>query len=260
VIKRLEEALREAGELFLKGYRAPKEVRHKGTVDLVTQYDVAIEERLIKRLGELFPKYQVVGEESGDAEKRPQKAIYLDPIDGTTNFVHTIPFCAISLGVWEENTPIAAAVYNPVLDELFVAQKGAGAFLNGQQLAVSDTADLQQSLLATGFPYTKVNKGRDYRWVLQSMANLLPHTQDIRRLGSAALDLCYVARGIYDGFYECNLKPWDVAAGILLVEEAGGRVSDWRGEPYRLGDPVIVASNGKNHDKIIQKLADYEEA
>ena len=113
--------------------------------------------------------------------------------------------------------------------------------------------------MATGFPYTKVEMGRDFRWVVETMENLLPHTQDIRRLGAASVDLCYVAKGIFDGYYECNLKPWDVAAGILLVTEAGGKVTDHRGGPYRPGDHIIVASNGENHDKIIEKLAPYEE-
>ncbi|WP_456452867.1 inositol monophosphatase family protein [Hydrogenimonas sp.] len=252
-------AILEAGRLFERGFHAAKQVRHKGTVDLVTQYDVAVERLLKERLAEALPGHTVIGEESADEHDRAQKAIYVDPIDGTTNFVHKIPFCAISVGVWEEGVPVAAAVYNPVLNELFTAERGRGAFCNGAPVHVSATAELQQSLLATGFPYTKVEKGRDFRWVLKTMENLLPHTQDIRRLGAASVDLCYVANGIFDGFYECNLKPWDVAAGILLVEEAGGRVSDHRGGPYRLGDPVIVATNGKNHDKIVEKLADYEE-
>ncbi len=164
------------------------------------------------------------------------------------------------MGVWEDGKPVSAIVYNPVLNELFAAAAGEGAFCNAKRIAVSRTADLQQSLLATGFPYTKVEMGRDFRWVVKTMENLLPHTQDIRRFGAASIDLCYVANGILDGFYECNLKPWDVAAGILIIEEAGGKVTNHRGEEYRLGDPVIVATNGKNHDKLLEKLADYEEA
>jgi len=130
---------------------------------------------------------------------------------------------------------------------------------NDRPVSVSNVTDLQQSLLATGFPYTKVERGRDFRWVLETMRNLLPVTQDIRRLGAAAIDLCYVANGTFDAFYECNLKPWDVAAGILLVEEAGGKISNHTGAEYRLGDPIIVASNGKNHDKLLAGLAAYGE-
>ncbi|WP_456383556.1 inositol monophosphatase family protein [Hydrogenimonas sp.] len=260
MLDRLTEALLEAGKLFHEGFDTTKEVRHKGVVDLVTQYDVAVENLLKERIAQILPEHTIIGEESADEHDRADKAVYIDPIDGTTNFVHKIPFCAISVGVWEEGKPVAALVYNPILDELFTARAGIGAFCNTKPIAVSETTDLQQSLLATGFPYTKVEMGRDFRWVVRTMENLLPHTQDIRRFGAASIDLCYVANGILDGFYECNLKPWDVAAGILIIEEAGGKVTNHRGEEYRLGDPVIVATNGKNHDKLLEKLADYEEA
>ena len=249
----------EAGKLFEEGFHAAKTVRHKGTVDLVTQYDVAVEKLLKARIAAALPDFTIVGEEEDDESMRPERAIYIDPIDGTTNFVHKIPFCAISVGVWVAGEPVAAVVYNPILNELFTAEKGKGAFCNDRPIRVSNQESLQQSLLATGFPYTKVEMGKDYRWVIESLANLLPHTQDIRRLGAASVDFCYVANAIFDGFYECNLKPWDVAAGILLVTEAGGKVSDHQGGPYRLGDPIIVATNGRNHEAIIEKLAPYEE-
>lgn len=257
LLEKLIEALLDAGVTFKKGYDSAKEVHHKGTVDLVTQYDVMVEEVLKESLSALFPDYTLIAEESSLDSQRAAKAIYIDPIDGTTNFVHRIPFCAISVGVWEDEKAVMGAVYNPILNELFYAKRGEGAYLNGKRIFVADTEDLQESLLATGFPYTKVEMGRDFRWVLKSMENLLPVTQDIRRLGSAAIDLAYVAKGTFDAFYECNLKPWDVAAGILLVEEAGGRVSNHKGEPYSLGDPVIVATNGKNHNVLIEKMASY---
>ncbi len=259
MLEKLIACVLEGGKLFREGYDAAKEIRHKGTVDLVTQYDVAVENLLKERISRLLPEYTIIAEESSDEGMRAQKAVFIDPIDGTTNFVHKIPFCAISVGVWEDGVPSAAVIYNPILDELFHAQKGKGAWLNGKQIAVSGASSLRESLLATGFPYTKVERGRDYDWVIESMKRLLPVTQDIRRLGAAAIDLSYVAAGIFDAFYECNLKPWDVAAGILLVEEAGGRVSDHLGKPYRLGDPVIVASNGHNHEALIGHLAPYGE-
>jgi myo-inositol-1(or 4)-monophosphatase len=252
--------LLEAGRRFEQGFHAAKTVRHKGTVDLVTQYDEQIDAFLSDALAERFANYTVVGEEGPRADLRPERAIYLDPIDGTTNFVHQIPFCAISVGIWEKNRPVAAAVYNPILNELFTAEAGAGARLNGRPIAVSRTRSLQRSLVATGFPYTKTERGQDYEWVMQTMARMLPETQDIRRLGSAAIDLCYVAAGIYDAFYECNLKPWDVAAGLLIVQEAGGRICTHTGAPYRLDDPVIVATNGHNHEAVLSRLAPYGEA
>ena len=247
----------EAGMIFNDGYFSNKRVQYKGKVDLVTQYDTKIEEFLKERISQSYPEYSIIGEESSSDKKRADYAIYIDPIDGTTNFVHSLPFCAISVGVFKENSPFIGIVYNPILDELFYAQKGIGAYCNNEQIFVSSKSDLQQSLLATGFPYTKVEKGKDFRWVIKSMENLLPNSRDIRRLGSAAIDLCYVAKGIYDGFYECNLKPWDVAAGMLIVEEAGGKISNEKNEKYDLSDHIIVASNGQIHNKLIENLADF---
>jgi myo-inositol-1(or 4)-monophosphatase len=252
---RLIAIAQEAGSLFLEGYHAQKEITYKSDIDLVTQYDVAVEEKLKSLLGSTFPEYTLVGEESSDDHTFPDKAIYIDPIDGTTNFVHGIPFCAISIGIWEAQRPVAGVVYNPVLEELFYAEAGKGATLNGEPIHVDNADTLTRSLLATGFPYTKIEKGKDYEWVMHSMANLLPLTRDIRRLGSAAIDLCYVARGTFSGFYEINLKPWDVAAGILMVQEAGGTISRADGKPYTLDERIVVASNGKVHDAIVENMA-----
>jgi myo-inositol-1(or 4)-monophosphatase len=252
---RLIAIAQQAGTLFLEGYHANKEVSFKSDVDLVTPYDVAVENLLKQLLGEAFPEHTLVGEESSDDRTFPEKAIYIDPIDGTTNFVHGIPFCAISIGIWEEQRPVAGCVYNPVLEELFYAEKGKGATLNGEPIRVDASETLPRSLIATGFPYTKIEKGKDYEWVMRTMGNLLPHTRDIRRLGSAAIDLCYVARGTFAGFYEINLKPWDVAAGILMVEEAGGKVSREDGTPYTLDQRIIVASNGIIHGMLVEKLS-----
>ena len=145
-------------------------------------------------------------------------------------------------------------VYNPVLDELFYAEKGKGAFCNGEPLQVSEAQTLEKSLIATGFPYTKIEQGEDFRWVMKSIESILPYTRDIRRLGSAALDLCYVARGTFEGYFEINLKPWDVAAGVLMVKEAGGSVSRSDGGAYTLDERVIVASNGRIQDAIVEKV------
>ena len=244
----------EAGEIVKKGYYAHKEVKHKGLVDLVTQYDVQTEKHLLKSLKKAFPDYALIGEESHHGGYRYDQAIYIDPIDGTTNFVHGIPHLAISLGVWEGNEPILAVVYNPILEELYWAEAGYGTFHNADRLTVSTQDDLQQSLISTGFPYAKVNRGVEYRWVIQSLGDLLPNIRDIRRLGAAALDLCYLAEGKTDGFYEIDLKPWDVAAGILILLEAGGEVSNLSGEIYRFGDKGIVASNGKIHEALLNFL------
>jgi myo-inositol-1(or 4)-monophosphatase len=250
-IQRLQTIAREAGKLVRAGYHVSKTVHHKGVVDLVTEYDVRTEELIIKRLAEHFSDYTLVGEESHKGSIRHDRVIYIDPIDGTTNFVHGIPHLGISLGVWEEGAPVMAVVYNPILDELFHAEVGKGAYLNDTPIHVSNRADLQQSLIATGFPYVKVDKGVEYHWVINVLTSLLPHIRDIRRLGAAAIDLCYLAQGRVDGFYEIDLQPWDVSAGILILQEAGGRITNHIGEPFDLSDKGIVATNGCIHEQLL---------
>jgi myo-inositol-1(or 4)-monophosphatase len=253
-IEHLKTIALEAGNLVRAGYRASKTIQHKGVVDLVTEYDVRTEELILKRLAEHFPGYTLVGEESHHGSYHYARAIYVDPIDGTTNFIHGIPHLGISLGVWEEGKPALSVVYNPILHELFHAEAGGGAYLNGEPIHVSTQTDLQQSLIATGFPYAKVNRGVEYHWVIDVLSSLLPHIRDIRRLGAAAIDLCYLAQGRTDAFYEIDLKPWDVSAGILIVEEAGGHVSNLLGEPFDFDHKGIVASNGQIHGKLLEHM------
>jgi len=245
---------KEAGELFKEGFYANKEIQYKSSIDLVTQYDLQIEEFLKKRLAQDFSDFTLIGEETSQTITHPNKAIYIDPIDGTTNFIHGLPMCCISIGVWVDQEPYIGVVYNPIMNELFTAQKAKGSFLNGKPLKVSQTDTLQESLIATGFPYTKIDKGRDYQWVLECMEAVLPLSRDIRRFGSAALDLCLLAKGSFDLYYEVNLKPWDVAAGILILLEAGGKVSTDTGYTYTLEDRVIVASNSEVHQDFIDIL------
>ena len=245
---------RSAGPLFMEGYTHIKTITYKSPVDLVTEYDLKVELFLKEKLTTAFPEHTLVGEETNEQITYPDKAIYIDPIDGTTNFVHGIPFCAISIGIWEGGEAVAGVVYNPVLDELFYAEKGKGATCNGEALKVSEAQTLERSLIATGFPYTKIEQGEDFHWVMKSMEAVLPYTRDMRRLGSAALDLCYVARGTFEGYYEVNLKPWDVAAGILMVTEAGGEVSRRDGGGYTLDERVLVASNGRIQNALVEKV------
>jgi len=249
----LKQIATDAGRVIKEGYYAQKEIHHKGIVDLVTQYDVQTEEFVIGELQKNFTDYTLIGEESFDTSEgfNHKKAIYIDPIDGTTNFIHGIPHLGISLGVWEEGLPTLAVVYNPILDELFYAAKDEGAYLNGKRLHVSKQDHLQQSLIGTGFPYAKVNKGEEHDWVLKCMTNLLANIRDIRRLGAAAIDLCYLAQGKIDAFYEIDLQPWDVSAGILLVLEAGGKVTNASGEIFTLDSKSIVVSNALIHEELI---------
>ena len=251
----IREVVKEAGKILKKGYESKKEIAKKGSVDLVTEYDVAIEEYLKENLSKHYPGFGIVGEESFSGEIADD-AIFVDPIDGTTNFVHHIAYTCISIGIFKDKEPYEGVVYNPILEELFYAKKGDGAWLNENPIRVSEAKSLIDSLLATGFPYTKTQRGRDYRFVIDSLQNLLPITRDIRRLGSAAIDLAYVACGRFAGFYEVNLKPWDVAAGILLVQEAGGVVSNHLGESYKFGD-IVVATNGRIHDELLAHLGKW---
>ena len=163
-----------------------------------------------------------------------------------------MPFVAISIGFWIDGKPVEAIVYNPILEEFFYAKKGEGAFLNGEKISVSNRKELQNSLISTGFPYSKVDKSNDYFWTIKVFEEILPLTRDVRRYGSASLDLCYIAVGRYDGYYELNLKPWDVSAGILIVLEAGGNISNETGEKYLIEkNRIIVASNGYIHQDFI---------
>ncbi len=253
-IEKLKSIAKEAGKIITDGFDSKKSVKHKGLVDLVTEYDVATENFIKKRLTQEFKEYEIVAEESFVSRGKNDKVIYLDPIDGTTNFVHSLPHVAISIAVWENDKPICSVVYNPVLNEMFWAVKNSGAFLNGKKLEVSKEKDLQRSLIATGFPYSKVKKGVEYHWVLDSLSNLLPLVQDIRRLGAASLDICYCAKGVFEGYYEIDLKPWDVAAGILILQESGGKISDIYGDDYSFDTKCIVCSNGNIHKQLIDNL------
>ena len=248
------EIILKAGEIFIEGYNKKLEIHSKGIKDLVTDYDVKVENFLIKEFKEKFPEYAIIAEES--IQEKFDNSIIIDPIDGTTNFAHHIPHCAISVGVYEKKEPKYAVVYNPILKELFYAKKGEGAFKDGKKIGISTQNDFQRSLIATGFPYSSAECEEDLKWVINKLNHILPRCQDIRRLGSAALDLCYTAEGKYEGFYEINLKPWDVSAGMLIVNEAGGMISNEFGNNYDLfEDKCIVASNGIIHNEIIDILS-----
>jgi len=251
-LKELKNIVRKSGELFKKGFYENKQITYKGAVDLLTEYDVAIEKELTAAFAGYG--YEIVGEESWGGGEIPKNAIIIDPIDGTTNFVHQIPFCAISVGIWEDGEPKYAAVYNPILEEFFYAEKGGGAYLNDAQIFVSKETELQKSLIATGFPYTKAEAGEDFLWVMSKMGAILPRTRDVRRLGAASVDLCYTAKGVFDAFYEINLKPWDTAAGALIVTEAGGKISNEKGGAFELNSKGVVASGANIHDKFLHLL------
>lgn len=254
MIETIINTAREAGEILKEGFYRPKNINYKSEIDLVTEYDVKIEQFLTEKFRVLFPEYEIIGEESSQEYEIKGKQLIIDPIDGTTNFVHKVPMLGISIGVFEEGKPVAGVVYNPIMDEMYHAVKGEGSYLNGEKIEVSKTDTLTKSLIATGFPYTKVQRGEDFEWVLSCMRNIMPVTRDIRRLGAASIDMCYIARSIFDGYYEVNLKPWDVAAGMIIVTEAGGRYSNKKGEAYTIGKEAIIVSNSHIHDQFVETL------
>lgn len=253
--KDLIKIIKKAGKILKEGFYTDKNITFKAKKDLVTQFDVEVEKYLKKKFSKRFKNFNIIAEESDNSNIEFNNSIIIDPIDGTTNFVNGVPHTAISVGVYKDKKPYLAVVYNPMLDELYTAKIGKGAFLNGKKLKVSLENNFQKALLATGFPYTSGTDENDLNDVVKKIKDVLPLCQDLRRLGSASLDLCYVARGTYEGYYEMNLKPWDVSAGVLILTEAGGKVSNIVGNEYNLfEDKYLVASNGKIHDEFIKNL------
>ena len=251
MLKSIAEIAIEAGEIIKRGISADKHINYKGRIDMVTDFDVRVETFLKEKLAVLFPQHEMVGEESAKSiQKREGNAIYIDPIDGTTNFIHGFPFVSISIGVYSDGEGRYGVVYNPILNELFTASKGGGAFLNGNKIEVSKTPCLEQSLCATGFPYAKDN----IPFLMKMLEKTLITTRGIRRAGSAALDLCYVAKGVFDLYYETTLKPWDISAGIIIVREAGGIVTNLDGSFQDLASDTIIASNGLVHDEFLKLI------
>ena len=253
--KELIKIIKDAGKILKKGFYTDKNISFKAKKDLVTQFDVAVEKYLKKKFSKKFKEFNIIAEESDNANIEFNNSIIIDPIDGTTNFVNGVPHTAISVGVYKNKKPYLAVVYNPILDELYTAKIGKGAYLNGKKLKVSLEDTFQKALLATGFPYTSGSDENDLNDVVKKIKDVLPLCQDLRRLGSASIDLCYVARGTFEGYYEMNLKPWDVSAGVLILTEAGGQVSNINGDEYKLfEDKYLVASNRKIHKEFIKNL------
>ena len=245
----------EAGSILLSEFDHPAKISYKGEVDIVTQADRRSEEAIVGRLRTYFPKHTIVAEEGSGQEGDPGYRWIVDPLDGTTNFAHGYPCFAVSIGFEEAGELQAGVIYQPITKELFTASRGDGAYLNEKQIRVSSIDHLSTSLLATGFPSTKRarNPNIHYYW------NFTLRSHGVRRDGSAALDLASVACGRFDGFWEFGLHPWDTAAGVLLVREAGGVVTSFSGQPYRPGDYETLASNGRIHTELRQVGADVEQ-
>ncbi len=247
---------REAGALLMQYFQQGLEIEYKGDADLVTAADRASEVLIRERIGKQFPTHDILGEEQGLNDRGSEYRWYVDPLDGTTNFAHGYPVFAVSMGL-EHRTHdsarrIAGVVYDPTRDELFAAELGQGAHLNGKPSHVSKATQLKECLVATGFPSHKRHKNPNIHFYHQ----ITLCTHGVRRAGSAALDLCNVACGRFDGFWEFNLNPWDTAAGVLIVEEAGGQVTRFDGSAFEINSRETLASNGLVHDALVHEFSE----
>lgn len=242
----------EAGRLLRARVGTTIDIGLKGDINIVTDVDLASERLIREAIASHYPRHQVLGEEGGLADSSSDYRWVVDPLDGTTNFAHGFPIFAVSIALEYKSQTMLGVVYDPMRDELFAAERGAGATLNRRPIHVSKTAELSSSLLSTGFPYDIRTSSMNN---LDHWKNFAMNAQALRRIGSAALDLCYVACGRFDGFWELNLGAWDSAAGALIVEEAGGLVTDFSGQPFSNYKPETLASNGLIHRPMMQVLA-----
>jgi myo-inositol-1(or 4)-monophosphatase len=244
-------AAREAGRILMQKFGAALVIDHKGEIDLVTEVDRMAERIIVNIIRDTFPRHDILAEEEDYGRSNSRYRWIIDPLDGTTNYTHGFPWFAVSIALEVEGEIVLGLVYNPFHQELFYAEKNNGAFHNDIQLSVSKTASLERSLLATGFSYDhKTSPANNY----DHFINFQRACQGCRRAGSASLDLAYVAAGRFDGFWEMKLKPWDIAAGKLIVEEAGGAVSNFSGERLDIYGKEILASNGLIHGSMVEVL------
>lgn len=252
LLPEVEAIVHRAGAIVVEHSARSRNITHKGRIDLVTETDVAVEEMLKEALARLLPGSDFLAEESASDTDPGELTWIIDPLDGTTNFAHGLPFVANSVGLWHQDRVVLGVINLPLLGELLGGGEGLGARMNGSPVRVSSAGKMEDALLATGFPYA-IEEHLDA--ILRHFKTLLPLVQGIRRPGAAALDLAYVACGRYDGFFESALHPWDTAAGMLLVKEAGGRVSEYDAAvPYGFGSGSILASNGILHDRLSRLL------
>src|SRR5436309_3397209 len=246
----MQELAREAGSLLMSSF-GKVAIEYKGDVDLVTQADRSSEELIFARIRKQWPAHDVMGEEGSRHETGSDFLWYVDPLDGTTNFANGYPVFCVSIALEYKGERIAGVIYDPTRDEMFAAEKGSGSRLNDRPICVSKTAGLAEGLIATGFPSHKRHKNPNIHFYHQ----ITLRSHGVRRAGSAALDLCCVACGRYDAFWEFNLNPWDTAAGVLLVQEAGGRVTNFSAGPFSIDSREVLASNTLLHEELITEFA-----
>ena len=246
----MTEIARDAGSLLMEHFRQHVKIEYKGEADLVTIADRKSEALIRERIRQQWPSHDVLGEEGGLHDTGSEYRWYVDPLDGTTNFAHGFPVFCVSLALEYKGQVIAGVILDPTRDELFAAEKGSGAYLNDQPMHVSKTSNLAECLVATGFPSHKRHKNPNIFFYHQ----ITLHTHGVRRAGSAALDLCCVACGRFEAFWEFKLNPWDTAAGVLMVEEAGGKVTDFGGGQFQLDSRETLATNSLVHEPMLREF------
>lgn len=245
----LYKAAQEAGEVIQEYFQGTFKVKNKGSINnLVTEVDELSEKKIIHIIKTHFPDHSIISEEAGELIKESDYEWIIDPIDGTVNFAHGIPICCVSIGVKYKESMLLGVVYNPMMNEFFFAEKGKGAYLNDEPISVSEKSDFKKACLVTGFPY---KWPKTYEHPIKVFERFIMEGLPVRRLGSAAIDLCWVACGRFDGFWEYNLNAWDIAAGYLIVEEAGGKITNFDGEPYNVLDKETLATNGIIHEDML---------
>ncbi|MDP8261720.1 MAG: inositol monophosphatase family protein [Candidatus Ancaeobacter aquaticus] len=244
-------AAQKAGAILKKNALKPKHIQYKGRIDLVTDIDKQSEKIIVQILTKAFPDHDILAEEGGGRITGSPYKWIIDPLDGTTNYAHAYPVYCVSIALEYKNKIILGLVYNPVMEEYFYAESGHGAYLNNKKIQVSHIKHIERALLVTGFPYV-IRK--NHSKVIKIFKNFLLSCQGIRRDGSAALNLCYVACGRLDGFWELNLNPWDTAAGFLIAQEAGARITDYKGNDYSCYNKDILASNGSIHTPMLKTI------
>lgn len=253
MLKKVIEIAKEAGEVVRDGFGKNFLVEFKtNEANLVTEIDKKSEATIIDFIKKEFPNHSILAEESGRHDKTSEYLWVIDPLDGTTNFAHGLPIFSVSIGVMKNDELIYGVIYDVMRNAMYSSEKGSGAYCDGRNLRVSTNTDLKQSVLVTGFPYN-VNENPDY--AAERFVAFLTEARAIRRLGSAAIDMCYVAEGVFDGFWEVSLNAWDMAAGKLLIEEAGGLVTDFNGNQMNIFQKQILATNGKVHNRMIEVLS-----
>jgi len=252
MLNKLIEATKLSGEILKEGFGKDFSIEFKTSKsNLVTEIDKKSESAVINFIRKNFPSHSILAEESGLDKKTSEYTWVIDPLDGTTNFAHGLPIFSVSIGITKGNEVILGAVYDVMMDKLFLAEKSCGAELNGSKISVSQNGDMDQSVLATGFPY---NIKENPNSAIEKFNKFILNSRAVRRLGCASIDFCYVACGVFDGYWEVHLQPWDICAGKLIVEESGGSVTDFQNEKIDIFSKQILASNGVVHQKMIEIL------